>query len=111
MSELNTIDWILRYTVGFYYKTPEWKEKMFNYIINQFSKEEIEYARKDRFESYIQIKNGAHIRFLRADGSSRGYKFNQIVYEPGVSDEIYDMFYYNTIARPIEVRIEEINDR
>lgn len=110
MNELNTIDWILRYTVGFYYKTPEWKEKIFNYIVNQFS-EEIEYARNDKFESYIQIKNGAHIRFLRADGSSRGYKFNQIAYEPGIDDEVYDMLYCNTIIFPVEVRIEEINDR
>ena len=108
MNELNSIDWALRYTVGFYYKTQEWKERIFNYIINHFSEEEIEYAENNEFESCIEIKNGIHIRFLRADNSSRGYKFKQIVYEPGVSDEIYDRFYYNTIVLPMEVKIEEI---
>ena len=110
MNELNSIDWALHYTVGFYYKTPQWKEKVFNYIINQLSDEEIVYARNNTYVSHIQIKNGPYIRFLPANKSSRGFRFNQIVYEQGIDDETYCMIRASVINFPMEVRIEEIND-
>ena len=106
---MNNIDWVLHQEVGFYFLNRKWKDEIYTYIVEHSIPTSIYQCRNGKDEAYIYYKDGKKIRFIPASSAARGYKFTQIGYEPGISEEIFD----NIIDRALIIKcieIEGIND-
>lgn len=101
---MNKIDWVIQKNIGFFYVTQEWKNKIYNYILENTYIKDINQAYINKDEAHISFINGDRITFIYAySGSALGRRFTQIGYEEGISDETIN----NVIAPAImPLRIE-----
>ena len=88
---MNKIDWVTQKNIGFFYITQEWKDKVYNHILENTYTEDINQAYNNRNEAYIAFFNGDRITFIHAySGATLGCRFTQIGYEKDIPDEIVD---------------------
>lgn len=103
-----SIDLLLQRKIGFFYLTQEWKNKIYEYLINRLDPESIAHKYNGRYESYIHFKNGDSITFVPATPAARGYKFTIAGYEEGISQEGLDMVVMSTFwFHNREISLEE----
>lgn len=109
---MNKIDWVMQKKVGVFYITQEWKNKIYNYILENTYIKDINQAYINRNEADITFINGDKITFIYAySGSILGRRFTQIIYEKGISDEIINSVIVPTVMPlRIEMGIDELED-
>lgn len=106
---MNEIDWIMQRNIGFFYITQEWKDKIYNYILENTYTKDIDQTCISKNKTYIAFTNGDKITFIYAySGFALGCRFTQIGYEKGISDEIINyVIAPATIPLCIEIGIDK----
>ena len=102
---MNEIDWVMQKNIGFFYITQEWKDKVYNYILENTDIKNISQTYNDKNEAYITFINGDRITFIHAySGVALGLRFRQIGYEKDIPNTIVDYVIAPTIT-PVFIEI------
>lgn len=84
-----------RQRIGIWYKDTEWRDKIFEEIVNTISQECISRIHNSQNEKRINLIDGSFIIMLSANLMSRGNALSKAYIQDGISLEIY-----NTIISP-----------
>ena len=87
---MDILTFMLRQSIGIYYKDFDWASRLFNRIIEYYPKEYLveRGIKKNKNNLRIEFKDGSVIKFVYANESSRGYSFSKIIMQPGIDEEI-----------------------
>ena len=86
---------ILRQKILVAYRDNEWKNKIFNKILELYPIDAISKHILTSCNSYIELVDGTTIRFVYANEYIRGIKANKIIAQNGIDEEIL-----NNVLRP-----------
>lgn len=89
------IDVIFYQNIGIFYKDKEWAENILKQCYNFLPKEIIDKYSLNNRHSFMTLKYGTSIHCVPANDSSKGYRWDKVIVQNGISDDIY-----NTIIRP-----------
>lgn len=82
---INVIDTSLK--IGVFYKDSLWRDEIFESLIIALDKNDIVKISKYRLVLY---GGNVIINFIPANDNCRGYKFDRIYYQNGISDDFLD---------------------
>ena len=86
--------------IGFFYRTQEWADKVYNTIVREdMDYGCIDFARSQRGFKEIAYKDGTMVKVIPAVNGARGNRFDVIYFEPGVDIEIYHCIIAPTLIR------------
>lgn len=87
---MDILTFMLRQSIGIYYKDFDWASRLFNRIMEYYPQEYFAERgiKKNKNNLRIEFKDGSVIRFVYANESSRGYSFSKIIMQPGIDEEI-----------------------
>lgn len=92
---------ILSQKIGIFYKDLQWEKEAFYKILEYYhSLDMIEFYRYSTWVTWIVLKDGTEIRFMKANEKCRGYKFTKAIIQPEVDQSIID-----NVIRPCIVPI------
>ena len=87
---MDILTFMLRQSIGIYYKDFDWASRLFNRIVEYYPQDYFveRGIKKSKNNPRIEFKDGSIIRFVYANGSSRNYHFSKIIIQPGIDEEI-----------------------
>lgn len=100
-----------RIDIGIFYKNEEWKKDIYEKVTKYFIKLEcIQWTHFGKYETYIRLKNGITYRFMKADDTARGYKFNYVYVQDDINledEDISGRIYSSIVHRQDICRLEK----
>lgn len=88
---------LLHCRVGLFYITEDWAKEKLEFLASKIPEEDIE----SRTKLEIRLKNGNCIKAVNAGTSARGSKFNRVLCQEGISEEVLNTVIKPTILLPI----------
>lgn len=100
---MNDLTTILRQRILIVYSDIEWRDEMFSKVLDIYPHDMINKMIKSRCGCWIELVDGAMVRFVYANDSARGIKANKLIIQPGISKTFSD-----TVLKHLLIRIPEI---
>lgn len=100
---MNDLTTILRQRILIVYSDIEWRDEMFNKVLDIYPHDMINKMIKSRCGCWIELVDGTMVRFVYANDSARGIKANKLIIQPGISKTFSD-----TVLKHLLIRISEI---
>lgn len=100
---MNDLTTILRQRILIVYSDIEWRDEMFNKVLDIYPHDMINKMIKSRCGCWIELVDGTMVRFVYANDSARGIKANKLIIQPGISKTFSD-----TVLKHLLIRIPEI---
>lgn len=82
---------VLRRRILIVYHDIEWRDVMFDKILNAYPHDMINKMIKSRCSCWIELVDGTTIRFAYASDSARGMKANKVIIQPDISQTFSDI--------------------
>lgn len=82
---------VLRRRILIVYHDIEWRNEMFDKILNAYPHDMINKMIKSRCSCWIELVDGTTIRFAYASDSARGMKANKVIIQPDISQTFSDI--------------------
>lgn len=97
---------LIQLTVGVFFKDEDWADYIFNLIIKEITNDnhftgKIVKCHSMR-DSKIFFDNGSCIRFIKADNSVKGGKFDRVLIQKGIDKEYINIYIRPCILEPIK---------
>lgn len=74
--------------IGVYYTDSKWRDEYFKGLLENIPSETVNRSRNGS-ETFIELKDGTIIRFVKANSGARASKFHEVFLQPGIEKEIY----------------------
>lgn len=74
--------------IGVYYTDSEWRDKYFKELIENIPTESVNRI-GNKNETFIELKDGSIIKFIRMNDGARANKVHEAFLQPGISYEKY----------------------
>lgn len=92
---------IMIFKIGIYGKTRERALMAFDQYINKIEPDKIQYIKRNRYDMECALTNGMLIKAVVASESCRGQKFDRIIYDDDIDDEILNCIIYPSLVTPV----------
>ena len=89
------------FKIGIYGKTRERALMAFDQYINKIEPDKIQYIKRNRYAMDCALTNAMLIKAVVASESCRGQKFDRIIYDDDIYEEILDYIVYPSLVTPV----------
>lgn len=91
---------MFRYHIGVFYKSEEFLKKMYEKALEEIPSEMIDKIYSNKFVKEIMLKDGSLIQFVKPIDNARGRRFDRVIIDKEINEEIVDTIIMPTLARP-----------
>lgn len=91
---------MFRYHIGVFYKSEEFLKKMYEKALEEIPSEMIDKIYSNKFVKEIMLKDGSLIQFVKPIDNVRGRRFDRVIIDKEINEEIVDTIIMPTLARP-----------
>lgn len=107
---MNNIGVLFSQKIGIFYKDKEWAEDILRKYYDSIPKEIVDKYALNNGRDFIILKNGTFIQCVPANDSSRGYRWDKVIVQNGISDDICDIIIRPKVTLP-RIFIEDDNGK